>query len=93
MVNDPSDINAVFRRLRALDADCGPDANQYDRVIVLIAACIEEGLTEGKRIVGAIARLDFDKKFVGIQLSKNVGNDPARHLWRKLDDGTYALFD
>ena len=93
MDNDPGDINAVFRRLRALDADCGPNANQYDRVIVLIAACIEEGLTEGKRIVGVIAQIGFDRQFVGIVLTKNAGNDSARHLWRKLDDGTYALFD
>ncbi len=93
MDNDPGDINAVFRRLRALDADCGPDANQRDRVIVLIAACIEEGFTEGTRIIGAIARLDFNKQFVGMQLVKNAGNDPTRHRWRKLDDGTYALFD
>lgn len=93
MENDPGDINAIFRRLRALEEDCGPDAKQYDRVIVLIAACIEEGLTEGKRIVGAIARLNFDKQFVGMQLVKNAGNDPTRHHWRKLGDGTYALFD
>lgn len=93
MAINPDDITATFRRLRALDAACGPDANNYDRVVVLISACIEEGITEGKRIVGAVARLQFNKRFVGMVLTKNAGNDPGRHHWKRLSDGTYRLFD
>ena len=93
---DPAEqewITTVFRTLRKIDATAKPYTNQHDRVVVLIKACITAGIDEGKRIVGALKRLEYDGQFVGILLNKRAGNDPARHDWRRDDDGRYHLLD
>lgn len=80
---------AVFRRLRQLKADCGP--NKHDQATALITACIMEGMDTGKRIIGALKVLGFDPQHVGIILNEGTGLDPERHHWRRDQEGTYAV--
>lgn len=79
----------TFRELRALKAETR--GMGHDRVIVLIAACILHGWNEGRRIIGALGQIGFDKKYVAIILRTNTGDDPARHLWKRNSDYTYSV--
>jgi hypothetical protein len=81
----------LIAELRALDDACGHKANQYHRVITLISACILSGVNAGAQIIEAIAQAGFTKRYVGLQLSKGLGTDPARHWWTKDAEGRYEL--
>lgn len=83
-------LNVVFRRLRKLDRDL-EDAglNKNERVDTLINACITEGLDNGVRIVGAITKLGFTRRHVGIQLKTGLRRDPEWPFWGQRADGTY----
>ncbi len=89
-MTDSSDA-AVFGRLRALKARCGP--NKHDQAIALIAACILEGWNTGKRIVGALGAIGMNPRHVGKMLSDGAGASPDRHFWRRSQDGRYSLHD
>jgi len=56
--------------------------NKHDRAIVLILALLDEGISRGRDIVACLQELGLNPKHVGITLSENCGNAPARHLWR-----------
>lgn len=88
----PSDVSAIFERLRQLDRKCGPTANLHDRVTVLICACIEEGINAGPRIIGAIKHIGYNSRHVGKLLRDGTGNDPRRHWWYRDPVGTYRNY-
>lgn len=78
--------------LRPLNADLiASGSSQPDRVVALIMACLGEDMCQGSAIVRAVSALGYDRRYVGIQLSTNAGLNPDRHLWQRLDDGTYKL--
>lgn len=79
----------TFRELRALKAETR--GMGHDRVIVLIAACILHGWNEGRRIIGALGQIGFDKKYVAIILRTNTGDDPDRYFWKRDADGIYSI--
>jgi hypothetical protein len=66
-------------------------SSQYDRVVLLIAEAIRCGTLKGSTIVRTIADLGYNRRYVGMQLSKNEGADPERHHWFKGSDGHYHL--
>lgn len=78
-----AEVDAIFRRLRQLMKDCAK-ANSHDRVTIAIAACIDEGINTGIRIVGAARRLGFDAQHAGIVLSNGIGSN-----WKRAEDGRY----
>ena len=65
--------------------------NKTDLVLVLVEACLDEGIDTGRGIVIALSDIGFDRRHVGITLAGNTGHDPERHRWFKTDDGRYAL--
>lgn len=73
---------AIFRRLRELMQAC--KANKNDRMIVLIAACIDEGFDKWPRIEGAVKCLGFDEKHARIVLNKSIGVQ-----WTRDESGIY----
>lgn len=76
---------ALFRRLRALKAVCvGDRVNRRDQVIILIQACIDEGIKMGGSIVGALVAIGYKRKYVGRLLVEG-----KKHFWCKSIDGTY----
>ena len=79
----------IFRELQALKAKTRRTG--HDRVIVLIAACILHGWDEGGRIIGALVKLGFNQKYVGIILRTNTGDDPKRYFWKRVADGIYSI--
>lgn len=84
---------AMFRNLRQLIAELvSRTNNQHDQATILITACIEEGMDEGKRIVGALKTLGFDPRHVGIILKTGTGDNPNRHLWRRDGTGKYSAY-
>lgn len=87
-----SDVNAIFERLRQLDRKCGSTANRHDRATVLICACIEEGMDDSPRIIGALRSLGFNPRHVGKLLRDGTGNDPRRHWWHRDHAGTYRNY-
>lgn len=73
---------AIFRRLRELMEAC--KANKNDRMIVLIAACIDEGFDKWPRIEGAVKCLGFDDHHARIVLNKSIGIQ-----WTRDESGIY----
>lgn len=86
-----AEAKAVFRRLRALAADCG--TNKHEIAIALITACILEGWDTGPQIIGALKKLDFDHRHVAILLKQFAGTNLDRHLWRRDEEGQYSLLE
>lgn len=82
---------ALFERLKRLWLDCGPATNKHDQVRMLVAACIEEDIRQGPRIVGVLGKLGFNRRHVGKMLSVLAGPDPAQHDWWKDCAGDYHL--
>lgn len=78
-------LAALFSELQ------GREGNAHDKVTLLITGAIESGINRGRDIVAEIAKLGFHPRFVGIQLKMNCGPNPARHRWRKGEDGSYHL--
>ena len=77
----------MFRRLEDLYWLCKRDGlNKQDQAIVLIRACIEEGITTGPSIVGTAAHVGLNPKHVGAVLTKSIGN-----LWHRDDNRVYSL--
>lgn len=79
----PEEVNALFGRLRQLMEVCRV-VNKNDRLNVLIAACIDEGINTGRRIVGVAKRLDFDVTHARISLNKGIDDK-----WSRDENGTY----
>lgn len=80
-----------FNGLRDLLAACGAGTNKNDRVEVLIAACISDGLDTGSRIIGVAKLLGFHPRHAGKTLNLGTGNNPRVNLWRRSDEGQYSL--
>ena len=83
--------NAFFGRLRGLWLNCGPSTNKNDQVRILVAACIDEDIRQGPRIVGILGKLGFNRRHVGKILATFTGPDPAQHDWCKDGAGEYHL--
>lgn len=61
---------------------------KHDKAIVVIMACIDEGITSGKAIVQRCVELGLTGRHVGITLRGHIG-----HYWLRDDDGHYSLID
>jgi len=84
------DANAAFRRLRELNSKLiAAKVNDHERAHVLINASIHEGFDRGNRITGALARLDFDKRHVGIVLQVGLRAEPEWPNWGRTPEGIY----
>ncbi|KXU29479.1 hypothetical protein A0J57_23175 [Sphingobium sp. 22B] len=88
--NSASDAD-LFKRLRGLMRSCQSEVGKHDQAIIVIAACIEEGLDTRPRIVGAMKKLGFNSAHVAITLNKATGSDLERHRWRLDGAGRYSL--
>jgi hypothetical protein len=92
-VDSHARTKALFDGLRQLKRDCSPTSTKDELAMILIKACIYDGLDTGPRIVGALATLGLNKKHAGIVLSRWVGNDPERYHWQRNADGRYSVHD
>ena len=82
------EVNRIFRELRALNEAC-KSANDNDRAIILIHACIDNGLNSRRRIRGALGKLDFKLDHAVIILNTGTGGNPSRHRWYRDTNGIY----
>lgn len=80
-------MSLVQLRDQLLASGCG----RNDQVLIMISECISEGIDEGPAIVRTLVELGFDRKHVGILLSRHTGFSPARHSWFKDGNGKYRL--
>lgn len=76
---------ALLHRLAALLQKCQPVSNKHDQVTVLIHACIDEGIQEGRPIVDVVSSLGFNPGHVRIILKGGLGD-----RWHRGSDGRYA---
>lgn len=81
----------VLARLVAFDATLDTGINKHDRVSVLIALCIAEGITKGSLIRRALMELHYDGSHVAIVLKKGSGSMPPESRWHKDGNGHYRL--
>ncbi|WP_257540721.1 hypothetical protein [Sphingobium sp. CFD-1] len=77
-----------MERLQRLLDGYGSEGNMHEKAIMLIEACIMEGLNTGPAIIGALKRLGFNPRHIAIVLK---GDTPFACRWRKDADGIYSL--
>ena len=75
-------------RLQRLLEGYGSEGNMHEKAIMLIEACIMEGLNTGPAIIGALKRLGFNPRHVAIILR---GDAQYACRWLKDADGIYSL--
>ncbi len=91
MATDQPIPTAALDRLARVDADLAPCLSKHDRVSMLIAVCIVEGITDGKLICAALKLLGSNPQHVGMILNKGSASMPPEHRWYKDADGHYRL--
>ena len=82
---------AVLDQLRRIDNELDPSLSKHNRVSMLIALCIMEGITNGSFIRCTLMELGYDGQHVAIILKKGSGSMPPEHRWYKDSDGHYRL--
>lgn len=82
------EVNRVFQELRELNKACA-GSNSHSRAIVLIHACIDNGINTRGRIRGTLVKLGFNADHAVTTLNKGTGNDPALYHWQLDEAGTY----
>lgn len=70
-------------------AECG--SNKNDRAIVLITACIGDGVNTEKAIIGTGYRCGLNPGHVAHILKQGTGINPEAHRWRRDEEGRYSL--
>ena len=89
----PEEVDATFRRLRALKKALRPHLDSNLLASEMIKAVITEGWDTGPRIRGTMKQLGFNEDHAGITLAKNRGYDPKRHHWSRGDDHRYIVHE
>ncbi len=82
------DVTSIFKELRALKAACRR-ADSHSRAIVLIQACIDNGINTRARIRGTLPQLGFDADHAIIVLKACTGKYPDVHHWYRDDNGVF----
>jgi len=85
--HDPDKV--LFDGLRKLMSDVGP--NKHDQAIIVIMACIGQGIDTLPRLRGVMRSLGFDPRHVGIMLNGGTGTNPEMHRWQRDENGVYSL--
>ncbi|NYT40774.1 hypothetical protein HZY97_08405 [Sphingomonas sp. R-74633] len=80
------ELNAIFRSLRALKRQHEKSMNDDELAELLIGAAIFHGFDQGRRITGALATLEMNRRHAGIILKRLTGV-----RWHRSDDGRYRL--
>jgi hypothetical protein len=81
--------SSLMERLRTVEQDCQDATNSNERVSVLIAAAIAEGLTSAGQIVSALMTLGYGNQHIGAVLNGTAG---PSGLWSR-KGAVYALND
>ncbi len=82
------DVTLIFKELRALKAACRR-ADAHSRAIVLIQACIDNGINTRSRIRGSLIKLGFNADHAVIVLNACAGPNPEVCHWYRDEAGTY----
>jgi hypothetical protein len=80
-----------YAALRELLDSCGPNKN--DRAVVLISACIGDGVATKGEIIGTGMRLGLNPRHIAAILDRDTGDNPERYRWRCDEGGTYSLLN
>lgn len=80
-----AEVDEIFQRLRELKSILGKPTNADNRLIAMIAACIDEGINTSPRIIGAARQLDFDVRHIRRVLRSGVG-----HTWHRAPDDRFS---
>lgn len=83
----------LFNGFRELLDSCGLETSKHDRAIVLIEACIDQGIDTRARIVGVAKHLGFEHGHIAILLAQNTGRSPDSYRWQRDKDGQYGRFE
>ncbi len=78
--------------LRRLDQSCGSSAGKHERAIVLIHACIAQGINTRGSIMAVLLQLGFVRGHIAIVLEENSGSNPSGSHWERRADGAYESF-
>ena len=82
------DVTSIFKELRALKAACRR-ADSHSRAIVLIQACIDNGINTRARIRGTLAKLGFNADHAVIVLEACAGQYPDVYHWYRDESGVF----
>ncbi|WP_298200368.1 hypothetical protein [Novosphingobium sp.] len=84
----PEQVSRIFKELRELKVACRR-ADAHSRVIVLIQACIDNGINTRSRIRGTLNKLGFNEDHVVIVLNACAGPNPDVYHWYRDEAGVY----
>lgn len=80
-----AEVDEIFQRLRELKSALARPINADNRLTVIIAACIDEGINTSDRILGAARQLGFD-----IRHTRRVLNSGVSHTWNRSADDQFS---
>jgi len=86
------DRKARYRRLEALDREITKGkANKHDRALMLISACISDGITAEQHIIGTVATVGFNHGHVAKLLKDGIRLKPEWPYWGRDENGRYFV--
>lgn len=74
----------LFDDLRRLDSDC--PGNRHDKLVVLIAACIEREIDTRRHLIAVLSHLGYSNRHVVMMPKTFLGS-----WWRVDDQQRYSL--
>jgi len=80
-----AEVDEIFLRLRQLKSALGKPTNADNRLVAMIAACIDEGIDTSPRILGAARRLGFD-----LRHTRRVLHSGIDHTWTRAADDRFG---
>ena len=84
----PAAERDLFKRLQRLLQTIAPGSNRHEQLILMIEACIGEGIDTGLHLVDMLKRLGFNAQHVGMALADH---NPHASRWKRSADGIYRL--
>lgn len=87
-INKPTFEPDPLKRLQHVLDTFGSGCNRHEQLILMIEACIGEGIDTSSRIIAALKNLGFNAQHVSMAL-KDL--NPIAHRWQRSADGIYRL--
>ena len=90
---DRAAFDELLSGLRQLEQACGSSVGKHDRAIVLIHACLDQGINTRGAIMAVLRHLGFVRGHIAIVLEANTGINPNGSHWKRTESGVYENFE
>lgn len=87
-INKPTFEPDPFKSLQHVLDTFASGCNRHEQLILMIEACIGEGINTASQIIGTLKLLGFNAQHIGMALNDL---NPIAHRWQRSEDGVYSL--